>query len=140
MVTTSDVTIDMDAITQNGTKRRISGEGRKEKERIHTLLGDMKEEERDEETGWEEEAMTRQHDQHDEIHEGDADELNGLKYNPNERERDPPDLKDMEMGNQVCRSQEPKFDDDGGACRLEHATSSIVKPKGPRVTVEFLLV
>ena len=59
MVTTSDVTIDTNVIRQNRMKRRISGEGRKEEERICTLLGDMKEEERDEETGWEEEAMMR---------------------------------------------------------------------------------
>ena len=59
MATTSDVTIDTNAIMQNGKKRRISGEGRKEAEEIHTVFEDTKEEVRgEEETGGEEEAKT----------------------------------------------------------------------------------
>ena len=60
MVTTSKVTIDTKVITQNRMKRRISGEGRKEEEEIHTVFEDTKEEVRgEEETGGEEEAKTR---------------------------------------------------------------------------------
>ena len=70
-------------------------------------------------------------DQCDEVHEDNTDGLEGPEYNPNKREHDPPDLEDMEMGNQVCRYQEPEFDDDGGTCGLKHATSSIIEPKGP---------
>ena len=94
------------------------------------MFEDTKEEERgEEETGREEEAKTRQRDRHNEVHEDDADGLEGPKHNPNERERDSPDLKDAEMGNQVCRSQQPEFDDDSDACGLAHATSSIVEPQ-----------
>ena len=94
------------------------------------MFEDMKEEVRgEEETGGEEEAKARRHDQCNRIHEDNADELEGLKYNPNERECDPPDLEDTETGNQVCRSQQPKFDDDSDACRLEHVTSSIIKDR-----------
>ena len=58
MATMSDVTIGMNAITQNRTKRRISGEGRKE-EKVRTMFEDTKEEETGErETGGEEEAKT----------------------------------------------------------------------------------
>ena len=45
VATISDVMIDTNAITRNGKKRRISGEGRKEKEEIRTVFEDTKEEE-----------------------------------------------------------------------------------------------
>ena len=52
-----------------------------------------------------------------------------LEYIPNEREYEPPDLEDAETGAQVCRSQQPEFDDDGDACGLAHATSNAIEPQ-----------
>ena len=49
VATTSDVTIDTSAITQNGKKRRISGEGRKEEDEVCTVFEDTKEAVRGEE-------------------------------------------------------------------------------------------
>ena len=129
MATTSDVTIDMNTIMQNGKKRRISGEGRKEEEMVCTLLGDMKEWEEDEKTGWEEEAMTRQHNQCDKIHDDDVDELGELEFSPNGREHKPQWLAYVGSGDRAGMPKEPKFNDDGDACGLKHATSSIVKPQ-----------
>ena len=65
--------------------------------------------------------MMRGDNQHDEIHNDDADKLEGLKYNPNEREHEPLDLEDMEMENQGCTPQQPKFDDDSDTYGLKHA-------------------
>ena len=59
VATTSKVTIDTKVITRNRTKRRISGDGRKEEKEICTMFEDTKEEVRgEEETGGEEEAKT----------------------------------------------------------------------------------
>ena len=33
------------------------------------------------------------------------------------------------MGNQVCRSQQPEFNDNGDACGLAHATSNTIEPQ-----------
>ena len=57
VVTTSDATIDMNAVTPSETKGRVSGEERKQEEEVRTVFDDMKEEVRDEEEiGWEEDT------------------------------------------------------------------------------------
>ena len=58
-MTTSNMVVDKNMVTQNGTKERVNEEGRKEEEEVHTVLDDMKEEVRgEEEIGWEEEVKT----------------------------------------------------------------------------------
>ena len=53
----SNITVDTNAVTQYGVKERVSGEGRKEEEKVHTMFEDMKEEvSGEEETGGEVEA------------------------------------------------------------------------------------
>ena len=50
------------------------------------------------------------------VHKADKSEDEGRVYEHNEYE--PPDLKEVEMENQVCRSQQSKYNNKGGLHRL----------------------
>ena len=136
VATTGDVTIGTNAKTQNGMERRVNGEGRKEEEEVRTVFEDTREEVRgEEETGGEEEAKTGgRRDRHDGIHADNVDELDELKYDPNEREHEPQRLTDEGSGDRASMPKEPEFDDDGDVCGLERVTNSVVEPQGPHET------
>ena len=117
-------------------KERVSGEGRKEQEKVHTRFEDTREEERgEEETGREEEARLGQHDKVSNKHSPTPDnnkyEPRDIKGHPNEVVRRPDNQNSLPTASPTTQAALPHLPTTTThTCRPQH-----VPPQWNHITV-----